>query len=470
MNPARFASAFLVLHSTILLAGTPLPIIYQPLVPSSVQPGHKAFTLTVHGTQFAAGSTVKWNGSPRKTTFVSSSEVRAMITAVDVAKAATASVTVVNPGGGRSNIVLLQVRIPASKVSFSLDGNVKIAGGVAVADFNDDGKGDLAVGLNSGKIDAFLGKGNGQFAAPVVTSTSLQNPANFLTAADFNNDGKPDLTVTALDGVLSGGSVYLGKGNGAFKATQGSNSGFQGQPMAVADINADGKLDLVTAGSDFGLSNFMSVYFGGGDGTFPTSITPNLTALPSTGGMAVGDFNGDGKLDIALSSVAIGSVFQIQAYLGSGDGTFQSPVNSRASANFYGVAAADLNGDGILDLVADGSCVFLGNGDGSFTEKGCIPVPAGFLVTLMIFGDFNGDGKIDLLSLGSFQNQSPFNQLVLLSLGKGNGTFQPPTKISAGVLSTFPQFTGLSVGDFNNDGKLDFVVSSQNQTFVYLQK
>jgi FG-GAP-like repeat len=98
----------------------------------------------------------------------------------------------------------------------------------------------------------------------------------------------------------------------------------------------------------------MSVYFGGGDGTFPTSITPTLTALPSTRGMAVGDFNGDGKLDIALSSAAIGNVFQIQVYSGIGDGTFQSPVNSSSSANFFagGRLLRDRHPHGIAHLLA----------------------------------------------------------------------------------------------------------------------
>src|SRR3974390_2656163 len=105
MKSARFASLFLNLVSTALLAQAhPLPMVYQPLVPSSVSPGHKAFTLTIHGTNFVSGAVVQWNGSPRKTTFVTESQVRARIGAADLAKAATANVTVVNPapGGGSS--------------------------------------------------------------------------------------------------------------------------------------------------------------------------------------------------------------------------------------------------------------------------------------------------------------------------------------------------------------------------------
>ena len=465
MNPARFACVLVVLHSAILLAATPLPIAYQPLVPSSVPPGHKALTLTVRGSQFVAGAVVHWNGSPRKTTFISSSQVRAAITAKDVAKASTASVTVVNPGGGTSNSIFFQIRVAATKVAFTLDGNVKTAGAVAVADFNHDGNTDLAVGPNSNLVDVFPGKGNGLFGSAVTTSTGLF-PGSLLVAADFNNDGKPDLAVTNDNGGFFGGSIYIGNGDGTF--TSPANSGFQGQPVAMGDINADGKLDLVTVSNNF-FNNFIFVYLGNGDGTFPANTLPNLSGMISVG-VAVGDFNGDGKLDMAVPSAVIGTGNVVQIYLGNGDGTFQAPVNTPTSQNFAGFAAADVNGDGILDLVADGSCVFLGKGDGTFTEKGCVTIPSGLFVTSMVLGDFNGDGKLDLLSLGSFQNTSPFNQLVLLSLGNGDGTFQKPTQISAGVLAVIPAFTGLGVGDFNNDGKLDFAVSSKNRTFVYLQK
>jgi len=467
MKSARFTSLFLCFISSALLAQShPLPLVYQPLVPSSVRPGHKAFTLTVRGTHFVSGAAVHWNGAPRKTTFVSASEVRATIDASDVAKAATATVTVVNPamGGARSNAVLFTIRVPASTVAFALDGSVTKAGAVAIGNFTSDGKADLAVGLNGNQVDLFPGKGTGLFAPPVVSATPLV-PANFLLSADFNGDGKLDLAVTTDNGGFFGGSVFLGKGDGAFVRT---NGGFQGFPGAVGDLNGDGKLDLASVDNNF-FNNFLEVYLGAGDGTFASSSLPNFTGVISTG-LAMGDFNGDGKLDLALPSSIFGTGNVLQVYFGNGDGTFQAATNSSASQDFIGVVAADVNGDGILDLIADGSCVYLGKGDGTFMEKGCTKVPTGIFVKQVLLGDFNGDGKLDLAALGSFDNQAPFHQVVLLSLGNGDGTFRDPIQIQAGVLAVVPSFFGLAVGDFNNDGKLDLAVGSKNRSFVFLQK
>jgi len=144
MQSVRFASLFLCFVATALLAQShPLPTVYQPLIPTSARPGHKAFTLTVRGTNFVSGAVVHWNGSPRKTTFVSGSRVHATISAADVAKAATPNVTVVNPGGGSSNAVFFPIRVPASTVAFTIDGSVKKAGAVAIGDVTGDGNVDL---------------------------------------------------------------------------------------------------------------------------------------------------------------------------------------------------------------------------------------------------------------------------------------------------------------------------------------
>ena len=467
MKPVRLASLLLCFISSALFAQThPLPMVYQPLTPTSVRPGHKAFTLTVRGTNFVSGAVVHWNGSPRKTRFVSPSEVRATIGAADVAKAATATVTVVNPamGGARSNAVLFPIRLPASTVAFAIDGSVTKAGAVAIGDFTGNGKADLAVGLNSNQVDLFPGKGNGLFATPVVSATPLV-PANYLLSADFNGDGNLDLAVTTDSGGLFGGSVFLGKGNGTFER---ANGGFQGFPGAVGDLNGDGKLDLASVDNNF-FNNILEIYLGAGDGTFASSSLPNFTGSISTG-LAMGDFNRDGKLDLALPSSIFGTGNVLQVYFGNGDGSFQAATNSPASQDFIEVVAADVNGDGILDLIADGSCVYLGNGDGTFNEKGCTKVPTGIFVRQVALGDFNGDGKLDIVALGGFDNQSPFHQVVLLSLGNGDGTFRDPIQIQAGVEAIVPSFFGLAVGDFNNDGKLDLAVSSKNRSFVFLQK
>ncbi|HKV78926.1 MAG TPA: VCBS repeat-containing protein [Candidatus Sulfotelmatobacter sp.] len=467
MKSVGLAGLLLCLVTSALLAQSqPLPMVYQPLIPTSVRPGHKTFILTVRGTNFVSGAVVHWNGSPRKTTFVSTSQVHATISAIDVAKAATANVTVVNPGGGTSNAVLFPIRVPVSTVAFTIDGNVKKAGAVAVGNFTSHGNADLAIGLNSDQVDLFAGKGNGLFAAPIASSTPLI-PANFLLSADFNGDGKPDLAVATDNGGFFGGSIFLGQGDGTFTLPAG-NGGFQGIPGAFGDLNGDGKLDLASVDNNF-FNNFLEVYLGAGDGSFASSSLPNFTGSISTG-VTMGDFNRDGKLDLAVPSNVFGTGNVLQVYLGNGDGTFQAATDSPASLDFVGVVAADVNGDGILDLIADGSCVYLGKGDGTFTEKGCTKVPNGIFVKQVILGDFNGDGKLDFVALGSFDNLSPFHQVVLLSLGNGDGTFHNPVQIQAGVLAIVPNFFGLAVGDFNNDGKLDIAVGSKNRSFVFLQQ
>ena len=128
----------------------PVPLINQPLVPEATRPGGAAFTLTVNGTGFTSGSVVQWNGNPRATTFVSRSQLKATIVSSDIAKAETASVTVVNPGrgGSTSNVGFFEVTTPSASIAlnkseFGNSGNT--ATWLSTADFNRDGKLDLAV-------------------------------------------------------------------------------------------------------------------------------------------------------------------------------------------------------------------------------------------------------------------------------------------------------------------------------------
>jgi uncharacterized protein (DUF2141 family) len=431
-----------------------------------VQPGQNAFTLTVNGTHFVPGAVVQWNGSPRKTTFVSRKKVKAAIRAADVAQAATALITVANPhaNGGHSNTVYLPVRLPATTVAMTTDGAVTTAGGVTAGDFNNDGNLDVLVSTGAPlTVESFLGKGNGTFVH-FVGATAQFFPTIGAFAVDFNGDGKLDIALT-MDNGFTEGQVFLGNGDGTFTSS-GVGGGFGGEAIGAGDFHGNGKLDLVFSSvSPFGGTSYFT-YAGNGDGTFGSAGTLGVSGLVH-GNPAIADFNGDGKLDLAFADFSYPSNI-ISVFFGKGDGTFQAPVSSTISQAVASVVAADVNGDGKLDLIADGSCVYFGKGNGTFTQGSCNTLPAGLYVRYFDVADFNGDGKLDIVTLGGFENVSPFRQVVTIALGNGDGTFQKPLQFHAGLTAT--SFRGLGIGDFNDDGKLDVVAHSQNRTFLFLQK
>src|ERR1700732_296542 len=154
--PLAALSVIVFLATSLLGQSNPVPFINQPLVPASVAPGSAAFTLTVNGTGFVSGSALNWNGSPRTTTFVTSSQLNATILAADVAGAATANISVANPapGGGISNAICFPVRNSSAAVSLT---ESYVAPGTAptftvAADFNGDGKLDLATGIANSSV------------------------------------------------------------------------------------------------------------------------------------------------------------------------------------------------------------------------------------------------------------------------------------------------------------------------------
>jgi len=461
----QFVAGILLVFS-LTVAGVaagqnPVPLINQPLVPDAIKPGGAGFTLTVNGTGFVSRSVVHWNGSARVTTFASTSKLTANITASDIAMAHTASVTVVSPGpgGGTSNVVYFPITLSSSSVLFSTStysaGSVPWA--VATGDFNRDGKLDLAVtNWGDNTVSIFTGNGDGTFRA-LGTAATGQNPQG-ITAADFNGDGKLDLAVAnKSSGTVS---ILLGRGDGTFETRTDYSTGPSAQTIAVGDFNRDGKLDLAVAnyGPDYENST-VSILLGNGDGTFHPQVAYPAGVNPV--GVLVGDFNGDGKLDLAV--LDNNQVPGVSILLGNDDGTFQNPVAYQVGENPRVGMVADFNGDGKLDLAVanytdSDISILLGNGGGSFQAP--VNYPVGANPNVLWGADLNRDGKLDLVTANQGGNS------VSVLLGNGDGTFQAHTDYSAGQGAQ-----GLAVGDFNADGRLDVAVADNfsNTMSVLLQ-
>jgi hypothetical protein len=284
---------------------------------------------------------------------------------------------------------------------------------VATGDFNGDGIIDLAV-VNEvdSTVSILLANPDGTFA-PQVTYTTGLGPLAIVTG-DFNGDGNLDLAVTngdctftfygGLNCALSTVSVLLGNGDGTFQPHSDFQTGVQGFSIAAGDFNGDGKLDLAVVGGAE-----ASVLLGNGDGTF--QMPGSYSTIPNATSVIVADFNGDQKLDLAVGGNGVSIL------LGNGDGTFQKQLSASGGAP---LAAADFNSDGRLDLFAGGS-VLLGNGNGTFVLYATYP--SGVFAAA---ADLNRDGKPDLvIAQGDFSGSQSNISAVSVSvlLGNGDGTF-----------------------------------------------
>ena len=388
---------------------------------------------------------------------------------------------------------------------------------VAIADVNGDGKPDLIVVdtcagnsntpcVNSA-VGVLLGNGDGTFQAIAAYSSGGYGSVS-VAVADVNGDGKPDLIVAnecATADVncanATGGNVgvILGNGDGTFQpvVTYGSGASYASS-VVVADVNGDGKPDLVVGNNCAALqpagitgvptctntAALIGVLLGNGDGTFQRAVT-----YPSGGhgvaNVAVADVNLDDKPDLLVgscySSCDFFGIFGV--LLGKGDGTFQPAVTYNWNAgDGASIAVGDVNLDGKPDVVLSAGCnsqadpnggfeicvsggqvgVFLGNGDGTFQPPVTYPTVGIFGAGPVAVKDMNGDGKPDIVVINECMNIDTCSPIptvlspVTVLIGNGDGTFESPLSYGSGGYDG----SGLAVADLNGDGKPDIVTDN----------
>ncbi|GAB3878908.1 VCBS repeat-containing protein [Hymenobacter segetis] len=290
--------------------------------------------------------------------------------------------------------------------------------------------------------------------APVVAYPSGGLSPYGLALADVNGDGRPDVVIANTYNSLLG--VLLGNGNGTFQpvVTYATGAGTSPRNVVVADVNGDARPDLVFA--DIQGVGAVGVLLGNGDGTF--QAVARLTSAPglTVDYVAVGDLNGDGRLDVVTASfMAAANGGAVQVLPGNGNGTFQA-ARAYACGSAFSLALADVNGDGRLDVLTanffgDSAGVLLGNGDGSLqAEHSCSTGPNSTPYEVAV-ADVNADGRPDLLTANYGSDA------LGVLLGNGNGTFQAVAAYSTGPGST-P--AGLAAADLNGDGHLDVVTAN----------
>lgn len=338
-------------------------------------------------------------------------------------------------------------------------------GAVSTGDLNNDGAQDIVLtGVEAYRTPVetvvYLGNGDGTYA-----SVSDNLPGAFFASnslGDVNNDGNLDLLITGSNGESSSSEVYqaelfLGDGTGSFSPSGASLTGVERGSSAMADFNEDGNLDMVISGyvsTPAQNTPSTTLYLGNGDGTF-TASTSGLLQLGFTD-TEVTDFNNDGHLDIAMVGYD-GTNRRAVVHLGDGTGAFTQAGNGLRGSSNASLRAGDLNNDGTQDLVITATMepasnnaewvtrVYLGNGDGSFTE-----LPSDLTWTTqgeLALADLNGDANLDLLLTGVLANLEPFTGVFF---GDGNGGFdrQPDglPDIRNGVVHVFD-----ADGDANPD-------------------
>jgi len=318
--------------------------------------------------------------------------------------------------------------------------------GLAAGDLTGDGKIDLAVPVTyASQLSLLFGTGSGTFK-PFSTIT-LPTNANAVAIGDFNNDHKNDIALVNFGGGDTI-SILLNAGSGTFPTNTQYNTAGSGYAIATGDFNNDGNLDIVVTGEE---SNNISVLLGNGAGAFPSFTTYTAGSLPM--GVSVGDFNHDGFLDIAVANYGSSSV---SVFINKGDGTFMPQVTYSTGGNPISVAVGSFRGNGVLDLAVatdqafGGLAILLGNNDGTFQKA--VTYDTLNNAYSIVAGDFNNDGKLDV-AVTIVNSGNP--GFITIMPGNGDGTFGAGVTLTTGSVPS-----GLVVADFNKDGGLDLATAN----------
>ncbi|HET6724967.1 MAG TPA: FG-GAP-like repeat-containing protein [Gammaproteobacteria bacterium] len=339
---------------------------------------------------------------------------------------------------------------------------IRVAGGptsTAVADFNGDGLADVAIaGYGAGDVTVLLGQGAGTFDAAnyAVDHKDTVHP-RAVTAADFDDDGAPDIAFVTQGSGDSTVNVLLNNGDGTFKTGFTAKMGTIAIGIASADLDGDGNEDVVTA--DIGSGN-VSVFMGNGDGTLKSGKA--FAAADGVNSVVLTDIDGDGDMDIVA---AAGASQTVAVLLGNGSGGFAAAKTYPAGVAATALAVDDVTGDGKADAVVangdedqNGVSVLVGNGKGGFAPP--LPLLATVSETSTVaIADLNGDGIGDIIAGNYDANASSIS--VLMATGKG--AFKSHVDYQTGY-SPF----SLAVADFDGDGKQDVIAADSNNADVTL--
>ncbi|HYR90116.1 MAG TPA: FG-GAP-like repeat-containing protein [Terriglobia bacterium] len=355
-------------------------------------------------------------GSLPQTTYATGAAPVALATA-DLNGDGHQDLVVANQGDGTLSIFFGVGDGTFTKPATVIQNVAKTPSAVAVGDFNGDGIVDLAVTDSANNsVAILLGKVGGGFTPPVTYATeSGANPAGnpvALLATDIDGDGVLDLSVVNQgNGSVAGsvsillGHVLNGKGDGTFVAPKTYSVGFKPTAIASADLNADGRPDLVITNQN---DNSVSVLLQNPDHTFTAKVDPTTGQNPATGtgpaAIVVSEFNLDGHLDLAVANQTGGTV---SILLGKGDGTFGTHTEFQAGSGPKGIVAADFANAGtpalaVADQAANQVSVLLGNGDGTFASP--VTIPSGNGPVALVATDLTGNGSLDLIAANESAN------------------------------------------------------------------